>query len=72
MKGRTVFSASDADRVRALLSQVRDADRDQQKALRDRLRKELGFYISDFTGSNAGFTAADFDSLVIKGTVKIE
>ena len=72
MKGRTVFSASDAARVRALLGQVRAADRDGQKALRARLRKEYRFYISYFTRSNAGFTEADFVSLVARGTVKVE
>jgi hypothetical protein len=72
MRGRTVFPVSEANRVRTLLCQVRDADRDQQKLLRDRLRNDLGFYISDFTSSNAGFTAADFDSLVTRGIIKVE
>jgi len=35
------------------------------------LRADTGFYISDFTSSKAGFTDADFDSLVERGEVKI-
>ena len=71
LKGKSVFSPAEADRVRELLRKVREADRTDQKALRDRLRKETGFYISDFTSSNAGFTEAAFDSLVARGAVKI-
>jgi hypothetical protein len=71
MKGKSVFSPAEADRVRELLRQVRAAERDEQKKLRDRLRTEVGFYISDFTRSNAGFTEAGFDSLVERGTINI-
>ncbi len=71
MKGKSIFSAIEAARVRELLRKVRRADRAEQKALRDRLRNEVGFYISDFTRSNTGFTAADFDSLVERAAIKI-
>lgn len=71
MKGKRIFSAAEAVRARELLRQIRAVDRDEQKTLRDRLRSDVGFYISDFTGSKAGFTEADFDSLAEKGTIKI-
>ncbi|CAE6820554.1 hypothetical protein R70006_06177 [Paraburkholderia domus] len=71
MKGKNVFSPAEAARVRELLRQVRAAERDEQKKLREQLRIDVGFYISDFTRSNAGFTEADFDSLVERGTIKI-
>ncbi|RWA45668.1 hypothetical protein AU476_01135 [Cupriavidus sp. UYMSc13B] len=71
MRGKSTFSQAEAERVRELLRRVRRADRDEQKQIRDRLRIDVGFYISDFTRSNAGFTAADFDSLVECGTIKI-
>ncbi|MDG0024952.1 hypothetical protein [Trinickia sp. Y13] len=71
MKGKNVFSAAEAERACDLLRQIRAADRDAQKLLRDRLREEVGFYISDFTSSNAGFTECDFRSLVERGTIQI-
>lgn len=71
MKGKSIFSPAEAERVHELLRKVRGADRDEQKKLRDRLRMDVGFYISDFTRSNAGFTEADFDGLVERGTIKI-
>ncbi|GMG94617.1 hypothetical protein ACUXAV_006134 [Cupriavidus metallidurans] len=71
MKGKSVFSPAEAELVRELLHKVRRADRDEQKKLRNRLRKDVGFYISDFTRSNAGFTEAYFNSLVERGTIKI-
>lgn len=71
MKGKSTFSPAEAVRVRELLRQLRSAERDEQKKLRERLRIDVGFYISDFTRSNAGFTDADFDSLVEQGAIKI-
>ncbi|CAN7780761.1 hypothetical protein LJR296_007985 [Cupriavidus necator] len=49
-------------------AELRCAGGPDQKKLRDRLRIDVGFYISDFSRSNAGFTAADFDG---RGTIKI-
>ena len=72
MKGRDIFTQAEAERIRALLRQVREAvSAAEQKKLRDRLRINIGFYISDFARSNAGFTAADFDGLVDHGTIKV-
>lgn len=71
MKGKSVFSPMEAERVRELLRKVRSADRDEQKMLRDRLRIDVGFYISDFSRSNVGFTEADFDSVLERGAIKI-
>lgn len=71
MKGRSNFSPGEADRVRELLRKVRNAARDEQKQLRSRLRTDVGFFISDFTSSNAGFTADDFDDLIRQGTVTV-
>ncbi|MGF6637288.1 hypothetical protein [Paraburkholderia sp. MM6662-R1] len=71
MKGKSTFSQADAARIRDLLRQVRTAATDEQKKFRDRLRIDVGFYISDFTKSNVGFTAEDFDGLVERGTIKI-
>jgi hypothetical protein len=71
MKGKNVFSLAEADHVRDLLRKVRAADRTAQKTLRDRLRKETGFYISDFTKSNRGFAVDDFDKLEKCGMIKV-
>ncbi|WP_247569987.1 hypothetical protein ACQZ3V_01780 [Ralstonia pseudosolanacearum] len=71
MKGRDTFSRTEAECIRELLRQVRKALPSEQKKLRDRLRIDLGFYISDFTNSNAGFTADAFDCLVERGTIKL-
>ncbi|GAB7543770.1 hypothetical protein [Cupriavidus sp. 8B] len=71
MKGKSIFSPAEAERIRELLRKLPRAARDDQKRLRDFLRNDTGFYISDFTRSNAGFTEADFDSLLERGTIKI-
>jgi len=69
--GRRVFSSQEADEIRQLLRQKSVADRSRQKALRHQLRQRLDFYISDFTDRTDGFTAADFDELVARGTIEI-
>ncbi|WP_196488055.1 hypothetical protein [Burkholderia pseudomultivorans] len=71
MNQKSVFSPAEVDHVRDLLRMVRAADRTIQKALRERLRKETGFYISDFTKSNRGFEVDDSDELTKHGTIEI-
>lgn len=70
MKGRTKFSAREAAKIRSLLRQKAGADRNTQKQIRGQIR-DIGFYISDFTPSSAGFLDVDFDELVSQGKVTI-
>jgi hypothetical protein len=57
--------------IKRLLGLVRRAEPGTpQKLLRDKLRA-IGFYISDFAGGPAGFTASEFDELVRAGLVSI-
>jgi hypothetical protein len=72
MKGRDQFTVSEAKRIRELLGEVRRAEPGSaQKVLRDQLRA-IGFYISDWAGGSAGFTASEFDDLVEQRQVTIE
>ena len=70
MKGKRVFAQRETETIRQKLREVRRADRDHQRRLRKDLRA-MGFYITDFSRSSRGFTAADFDSLVERGTITI-
>lgn len=70
MKGQSVFSKKDAARIRVLLNEKLQADRESQKRIRDEIRA-VGFYISDFTTSNQGFSPTEFDELVVSGLVQI-
>jgi hypothetical protein len=67
---RHSFSRSEIAKIKALLDEVRRSDRDRQKSLRNQLRR-LGFYITDYAGDQAGFTASDVDRLVAKGTITV-
>lgn len=60
MKGKSSFSPTEAERIRELLRQIRRADRDAQRTLRGSLRSDMGFFITDFTSSSAGFTCGRF------------
>lgn len=71
MKGLSSFSSAEADAIRACLRELRNADRLEQKTLRDTLRKTYRFYITDFDISGKGFTEADFNALVRSGRVTI-
>lgn len=70
VKSKTIFSTVDAAKVRQMLSEKENADRDEQKAIRRRVRK-LGFYIEDFRTSHDPFTAADFDALIKTGAINV-
>ena len=71
MKGKDEFSVDETESIRNLLHQIRKARRDQQKMLRETLRKKYRFYITDFDNSNSGFTANDFDELIRNGRIRI-
>jgi len=77
MKGKSVFSCQEAKVIRKILKelqQVRDVeqpDHKQQKRIRDQLREEGEFYISDFDKSGRGFTVDDFDSMIETGRIII-
>lgn len=68
---RRGFTRAEIEQLRALLREKQTADRDRQKALRDRMRR-MGFYISDFSSDPGGFTAADLDILIARGSIQIE
>jgi len=69
--GRNAFTATELDAIKALLRDVRRADRSRQKTLRNKLRNQFGFYISDFVHDQQGFTASDVDALVRRGTITV-
>ncbi|KVW63733.1 hypothetical protein [Burkholderia ubonensis] len=64
LKGHDTFSPEQADRIRRLLKQLRGAARDKQRVLRQCLRRELRFYITDFVAPHDGLSEAGFDRLV--------
>lgn len=67
---RSTFSRDEAARIRSLLDEIRRVDRPRQKRLRGELRAS-GFYITDYDQSNEGFTSADFDALIGRGTILV-
>lgn len=58
MKGKSTFTPSEAEQIEALITAKLKATSDNQKGIRDKIRK-LGFYASDFNIGN-GYTVADF------------
>lgn len=72
MQGKSVFSKYESDEICNLLSEIRKADRERQKTLRNKLRTNFSFYISDFGRSNSsGFTRGDFEELIRIGKILI-
>jgi len=71
MKGKTKFSAAEADKIRELLRLKARADAAEQKKIRGKIR-QVGFYISDFTDAVDGFLSQDFDDLISRGTIVVE
>ena len=72
MRGKSDFSAADANAIRAVLRKLRSENRSNQKKLRNVLRNQYGFYITDFDASGNGFSEADFNSLLDKGVINVQ
>ncbi len=68
MKGRKEFTKAELEKLTQLFKLKDKASRDEQKRIRDKMRK-IGFYISDFTSS---MTSAEFAILVYSGGIKIK
>lgn len=47
MKGKTTFTRAEADDIKRLISEKLEADKEEQKQIRDNIR-DIGFYFSDF------------------------
>jgi len=58
MKGKKEFTKSEAEQIIKLIRQKLMASTNEQKAIRDKIRK-IGFYASDF-GIGGGYTEQDF------------
>lgn len=64
MKGKSIFTKDEANKIIALIEQKIEAGKDQQKKIRDKIRA-LGFYSTDFgMGPGYGYTVEDFKSVV--------
>src|SRR4051794_12187662 len=68
MRGRDRFNSEEIQWIRDQLSEVRLADRADQKRIRAALRHQ-GFRISDWRCDGAPFTTADFDALLASGLI---
>jgi hypoxanthine-DNA glycosylase len=58
MKGKSIFTRSEADAIITLVRQKLQADKQEQKNRRNKIRK-IGFYASDF-GLGGGYDVNDF------------
>ena len=66
---RSTFTRQEITRIKELLGEKSRVQR-EPKTVRQQLRK-MGFYITDFADDQLGFTAADVDILLSRGTLKI-
>ena len=69
MKGKRVFTANEANKIRSLISQKVSASKNEQKRIRDEIRS-LGFYFSDFSNKK-GYTIDDFEMLIKINRIEI-
>lgn len=69
MKGKSVFTESEASRLRKLIAErARTSDQSKKKTIRAKMRA-IGFYISDW-GIN-GCQPEDFEDLIRTGRIRI-
>ena len=70
MKGKSLFTQKESEKIIALIQQKQFADRATQKNIRNKIRA-LGFYTSDF-GITGGYTVNDFLSVVSEVEVETD
>ncbi len=66
---KTTFTKSEFEQLRKLISQKVSAERNEQKKIRNAIRK-IGFYFSDFSPKK-GYDISDLEELVRKEQIKI-
>jgi len=71
LKGKDSFTQAESAAIRKALGALRRAERPAQKSIRESLRQQSGFYISDWPRDATGFTRSDFDELVRQGRISI-
>jgi hypothetical protein len=71
MKGKDTFTEAESAAIRTALGTLRRVERPAQKSIRESLRQESGFYISDWPRDATGFTRSDFDELVRQGRIQV-
>jgi hypothetical protein len=71
MKGRDGFTQAESTTIRTALDTLRRAERPAQKSIRESLRQQSSFYISDWPRDATGFTRSDFDELVRRGRIHV-
>lgn len=67
---RSSFNRHEIATIKNLLVEIRNANPDAQKMLRDKLRS-MGFYSTDYENDQQGFTASDVDRLVANGAITV-
>lgn len=68
--GKLIFTKSDAQKIRALITEKCNADSVAQKGIRAKIRK-LGFSYADFSASKPGYTVEDFNSLIRSKRIQV-
>jgi hypothetical protein len=68
MKGRRTFTADEIHQIETLLRRLRRAQRDEQKPVRELLRRRYRFYVSDF---GRRLTADDVERLIAQGVIRV-
>ncbi|MEP7251685.1 MAG: DNA-deoxyinosine glycosylase [Ginsengibacter sp.] len=70
MKGKKSFNKSEVEQIQKLIAENLRTTPDKQKGIRAKIRK-IGFYFSDFSSKNNGYTVADFEALIHSGAIKV-
>lgn len=69
MKGKKLFTYSEAEKIKLLINKKVKASKYDQKRIRDEIRA-IGFYFSDFS-SKKGYTVDDFENLIHSRQIQI-
>ena len=72
MRSRRSFNRAEAREIRRLLKQKEQAPYRRKDRIRHTLRRRYSFFVHEFKAPGPpGFTASDFDELVVTGEIQV-
>ncbi|MDW7730722.1 MAG: hypothetical protein SCJ94_12105, partial [Bacillota bacterium] len=72
MKGRKEFTKDEIEKIRQLLRIKVQSNKQQQTHIRNKMRKNYSFYISDFEKTSKAFDEDQLDNLIKQGVIQIK
>lgn len=70
MRSKTTFTAKEKAEIKALIKQKLEVSKEEQKKIRNQIRKDHQFWFSDFYPRGIKYNVENFEALLKNGNIK--